>query len=180
MALLNNSPYFNPNKNDYYTKKKYWENILHLIPKDKIIFEAFMLNSESKSIEYLNELGFNNVVGNNKLNFLTDKLPEFDIIISNPPFETKIKKQILEKLVLLDKPFIIVINVMNIFSKYYRDIFKDKFKYLQVIVPHSKIKFEEYNKEKEELVDCNDPAFYNCYLSYKMNIPNEDLWLLKN
>ena len=22
MALLNNSPYFNPNKNDYYTKKK--------------------------------------------------------------------------------------------------------------------------------------------------------------
>ena len=176
MACLNKSPLYNSNKNDYYTQKKYWENIKHLIPKDKIIFESFLLNSNSKSIDYLNELGFN-VVGNNKLNFLTDSLPEFDIIISNPPFETKIKKQILQKLVEIDKPFIIVINIMNIFTKYYREIFKDKFKDLQIIKPNGKIKFEEYNNQTEELQNCNEPAFYNCYLAYKMNIPNNELWL---
>ena len=37
---------------DYYTPKSAWEYIAHLIPKDKIIWEAFCLNSKlSKSIK---------------------------------------------------------------------------------------------------------------------------------
>ena len=30
------------------------------------------------------------------------------------------------------------------------------------------------------MTKCKDPAFYACYLAYKMNIPNEDLWLKKS
>jgi len=42
---------------DYMTPKYAWENIKHLIPKDKIIWEAFY--GDGKSGDYLKELGFN-------------------------------------------------------------------------------------------------------------------------
>ena len=61
--------------------------------------------------------------------------------------------------------------------EYFRDIFGDNLKYLQQIIPNGKIKFEVYNEETKLLEKCKDPAFYSCYLAYKMNIPNADLWL---
>ena len=42
---------------DYMTPKYAFENIAHLIPKDKIIWEAFY--GDGKSGTYLTELGFN-------------------------------------------------------------------------------------------------------------------------
>ena len=42
---------------DYMTLKSAWEDIKHLIPKNKIIWEAFYGNG--KSGEYLTEMGFN-------------------------------------------------------------------------------------------------------------------------
>ena len=168
MACLNDCPKFDSTKNNYYTTKKMWENIIHLVPKNKKIYEMCLLNSKSKRL---------NIVGDNTLNFLTDTLPTYDIIISNPPFETNTKKKILEKLYELDKPFIIILNCMNIYSNYFRDIFGDNLKYLQIIIPKGKIKFEVFNEETKSMDKCKDPAFYSCYLAYKMNIPNADLWL---
>jgi len=168
---------FDSSKNDYYTQKIYWEKIAHLIPKDKIIYEAFLLNSKSKSIDYLKELGFDNVVGHDKLDFLNHDLPKYDLIVSNPPFETKTKTQILQKLCDLNKPFIIVINISCIFAKYFRDIFKNQIHDLQIIKPNGRIGFEEYNQNTDKLDKCKMPAFYNCYLAYKMNIPEQQLWL---
>ena len=45
--------------NDYMTPKYAWENIAHLIPKDKVIWEAFYGNGDSG--KYLTELGFNTI-----------------------------------------------------------------------------------------------------------------------
>ena len=44
-------------ENDYMTPFSAWENIKEYIPKDKIIWEAFM--GDGKSGEYLKKLGFN-------------------------------------------------------------------------------------------------------------------------
>jgi hypothetical protein len=153
-----------------------WSRIAHLIPKDKVIWEACMLNSNSKSKQYLSELGFT-VIGFTFWDILkTD--PPCDIIVTNPPFKTSIKKQILQRLVELDKPFIIIMNSMNLFTNYFRSIFKDKIKDLQIITPRGKIKFEYYN-EKTKLIEPikTAPAFYCVYVAYKMNINNEHLWL---
>ena len=176
MAKLNDCPKFDPKKNDYYTKKEMWENISHLVPKDKKIYEMCLLNSKSKSLEYWREMGYD-IIGNNTWDCLSFKPIDYDMIITNPPFETKLKQKILKHLVKLDKPFIIILNCMNIYSKYMRDIFGDNIKHLQQIIPSGKIKFEVYDKEKECMGKCKDPAFYACYLAYKMDIPNEDLWL---
>lgn len=42
---------------DYMTPKSAWENIKHIIPKDKQIWEAFY--GDGASGKYLSELGFN-------------------------------------------------------------------------------------------------------------------------
>ncbi len=177
MAMCNDCPKFNPTKNDYYTTKQMWENISHLIPKDKIIYEPCLLNSKSKSLQYWTEMGYK-IIGDTSWDCLTFKPINFDIIISNPPFETKIKKKILEHFVRLDKPFIIIMNVMNTYSKYFRDIFGDNLKHLQLITPQGKIKFEVYNEETKQLEKCKkDPSFYCVYVCYKMNLSPDQLWL---
>ncbi len=179
MSMCHHNPIFNPNKNDYYTTKQMWANISHLIPKDIIIWEACMLNSKSRSVEYFTELGFN-CVGDTSMDCLTTTPEDFGMIITNPPFETKIKQKILCRFIELDKPFIIVLNTMNFYTTYFRDIFKENIKYLQVINPQGKITFEEYCEEQEKMIKCpRSPSFYCGYLCYKMDLSPEQLWLKK-
>ena len=177
MAMCNDSPHFDANKNDYYTSKIMWQKIEHLIPKDKTIYECCLLNSKSNSIEYWKEMGYN-IVGHKTWDCLKYYPINYDIIVTNIPFETKIKQKILKHLVKLDKPFIIIINSMNVYSKYMRDIFGDNIKHLQMIIPQGKITFEIYNEETKELEPCKkQPSFYWTYLCYKLNFTQEQLWL---
>jgi hypothetical protein len=174
MANLTDSPHFAIH-DDYYTPSYAWKNITHIIPKDKVIWEACMLDSElSKSPQYLQELGCE-VVYDTTMDCLEVRPDNYDMIITNIPFETKIKKKILTKFVEYDKPFIIIMNSMNTFSKYMREIFKGNFQHLQVITPSGKINFNKLLNG--ELIPTKGCSFYCIYLCYKMNIPNEDLWL---
>ena len=175
MSNFKDSPHFKVH-NDYYTPKYAWEWINDIIPKDKIVWEACMLNSlHSKSPQYLMELG-NHVVYDIKYDMLIDKPDNFDMIVTNIPFETEIKKKILQKLVEIDKPFIIVMNGCNMFSKYMRHIFKDKLQYLQIINPSTKIQYDKY--VDNEFVKTKNCSFYSVFVCYKMDLKPEQLWLL--
>lgn len=170
MANLKDSPKFKIH-NDYYTPKYAWEKINHLIPKDKVVWEACMLNSHlSKSADYLIELG-NKVVYDTSWNILKEN--HGDIIITNPPFETKIKIEILKRLVELDKPFIIIMNSMNTFANYFTEIL-DK-RYIQIITHRGKINFDKM--ENDKLTKTKNCSFYCVYVAYKMNLKNEDLFV---
>jgi hypothetical protein len=176
MSMCKDCPKFNVH-DDYYTPKSAWENINHLIPKDKVIWEACMLNShKSKSPEYLEDLG-HKVVHNKEWDILNNQPEHFDMIITNPPFETKIKKQILQRLVEIDKPFIILLNTMNTFTKYMREIFKGKLNDLQIITPSTKINYEKLDYDTNELIPTKNCSFYCIYLCYKMDLSPQDLWL---
>lgn len=151
---------------DYMTPKYAWENIAHLIPKDKIIWEAFY--GDGKSGEYLKELGFN--VIHESVDFFENNLGE--IIVSNPPFS--IIKQIMERLLLLDKPFILILPSSKINTSYFR---KWKDKNLQIIIPRKRIHFEKYVDGKKDdncRNGCNFDCFYYCY---KMNLERDIIWL---
>ena len=74
---------------DYMTPKYAWENIQHLIPKDKVIWEAFYGDGESG--KYLRDLGFN--VIHEEIDFFQNNLGE--IIVSNIPFINQ-KKYLLD------------------------------------------------------------------------------------
>ena len=175
MANLHDSPHF-ANYDEYYTPASAWKQINHIIPKDKIIWEACMLNcSLSSSPLFLEELGCKEVVWDIKQDVLIDQPDNFDMIITNPPFQTELKKNILKRLVEIDKPFIIIMNSMNTFSKYMRDIFKGNFKHLQIITPEGKINFGK--NLDGVVVPTNNCSFYCIYLCYKCDISNVNLWL---
>ena len=154
---------------DYMTPKYAWENIKHLIPNDKIIWESFYGDGESG--KYLTELGFNTI--HEEIDFFDDEtLPNYDIIISNPPFSQS--KKIMNRLAILDKPFILIMPSSKINTQYFRENFKNK---IQIIIPKKRIQFTKLIDG--EIPDnwknaCNFDCFYYCY---KMNLENDIVWL---
>lgn len=154
---------------DYMTPKYAWENIEKFIPKDKVIWEAFM--GDGKSGEYLRELGYD-VIHDYDDFFENDK---GDILVSNPPFSKC--KDIMNRLKILDKPFILILPCSKICTQYFRENFKDTPDKLQIIIPTKRIHFEKHIQG--EIPEgwkncCNFDCFYYCY---KMNLPRDIVWL---
>ena len=145
---------------DYMTPKYAWDNIKEYIPKDKIIWEAFM--GDGKSGEYLKDLGLN--VIHNENDFF--KSNEGDIIVSNPPFSKC--KEILRRLKELDKPFILILPSSKINTQYFR-IFKND---IQLIIPPKRIQFLKNGNELNN--KCNFDCFYYCY---KINLTKDIIWI---
>lgn len=149
---------------DYMTPKYAWDNIKQFIP-NKIIWEPFY--GDGKSGLHLTELGFN--VIHEPIDFFENDLG--DIIVSNPPF-SKIK-EILNRLKILDKPFILILPSSKINTSYFRK-WKNE---IQIIIPPKRIHFEKHvngivpNNLKNA---CNFDCFYYCY---KMNLPKDIVWL---
>jgi len=153
---------------DYMTPKYAWENIQHFIPKDKVIWESFY--GDGKSGEYLRELGF--TVIHEPIDFFEND--KGDIIVSNPPFSKS--KEVMNRLKLLNKPFIIIMPVSKINTSYFRENFKND-NDLQVIIPRKRIHFTKMidGKVVDNLKNsCNFDCFYYCW---KMNLPNGINWL---
>ena len=146
---------------DYFTPKYAWENIIEYIPKDKIIWEAFY--GDGKSGSHLSELGFN--VIHEPIDFFENDKGE--IIVSNPPFS--ITKQIMKRLLVLDKPFILILPSSKINTSYFRE-WKDKG--LQIIIPIKRIQFIKNGNELKN--KCNFDCFYYCY---KINLSSDIVWL---
>jgi hypothetical protein len=154
---------------DYMTPKYAWENIKQYIPTDKIIWEAFY--GDGSSGTYLKELGFN--VIHEPVDFFENDLGE--IIVSNSPFSKT--KEIMKRLLELDKPFIMILPSSKINTSYFRE-WKDKG--LQIIIPRKRIHFEKLvdGKPVEGWKNaCNFDCFYYCY---KINLEKDIIWLDNN
>ncbi len=152
---------------DYMTPKYAWENIKHIIPKDKVIWEAFYGDGESG--KYLTELGFNTI--HEEVDFFENNLGE--IIISNPPFS--LSKEVLTRLKELGKPFVMILPSSKINTQYFRKLFAEE--NIQIIIPRKRIHFVKLvNGEKPEgwKNACNFDCFYYCW---KMELPKDIIWL---
>ena len=153
--------YNNVNVDDeYMTPKHVWGDITDYIPKNKVIWEPFY--GEGKSGDYIRELGFEVIHEN--IDFFENDLG--DIVVSNPPFS--LKKKILERLVEIEKPFILVMPVSVINTLYMR-MFKDKD--LKIIIPKKRINFIKNGKKT---VRCNFDCLYYCY---NIDLPNQINWI---
>lgn len=152
---------------DYMTPKYAWENIKHLIPKDKQLWEAFY--GDGKSGSYLKELGFN--VIHEPVDFFENNLG--DIVVSNPPFSKS--KEVLTRLKELDKPFILILPSSKINTQYVRENYKNQG--LQIIIPRKRIQFEKLvnGVVPENFRNaCNFDCFYYCY---KIGLERDIIWL---
>ena len=152
---------------DYMTPKYAWENIQHLIPKDKVIWEAFYGDGESGN--YLTELGYE--VIHEPVDFFENDMG--DIIVSNPPFSKT--KDVMRRLKELDKPFVLILPSSKLSCSYIRENYKET--ELQIVIPRKRIQFiKRVNGEipKDYKSKCNFDCFY---YSYKMNFNKDITWL---
>ena len=166
MATFNNKSFLK--HDDYMTPKYAWENIKKYIPDVKI-WEAFYGDGESGT--HLQSLGFD--VIHKEIDFFNDDtLPEYDCIVSNPPFSQS--KAVVERLLKLDKPFIIIMPSSKINTGYFRESFMNK---IQIIIPPKRIHFTKLvdgEKPKNWKNACNFDCFYYCY---KIGLPKDIMWI---
>lgn len=154
---------------DYMTPKSAWKAIQHILPKDKVIWEAFY--GDGVSGEYLRELGFQ--VIHEEIDFFTED--KGDIIVTNPPFSQS--KEVLTELKRRNKPFVVIFPASKITTQYVRQLFKDCSDPLQIIIPRKRIHFKKLvNGVVPEGYKsyCNFDCFYYCW---KMNLPRDIVWL---
>ncbi len=160
---------YNPSRfNDFMTPEYVWDWIIDYIPKDKLIWEAFYGDGESG--KYLSNKGFN-IIHNQDDFFKNNK---GDIVVSNPPFEKK--KEIINRLVELDKPFILIVPISTLAYQYTR-ILKDD---IQIMIPPKRIRFKRYDKETNSIFkdwEKHNSAFDCVFLCYKMKLEKDIIWL---
>ena len=123
----------NPDNDNWTTPEWVWKILAPYIPNDKVIWEPFY--HEGLSGEYLTNLGFNVIHKN--IDFFDND--EGEILISNPPFT--IKKQILQRLKLLNKPFIMLLPLSTFTTKFFRDIFNDSLEDITLFILPRRIDF---------------------------------------
>lgn len=149
---------------DYMTPKSAWEAIAQYLPKDKIIWEPFY--GDGKSGEFLRELGFQ--VIHEPGDFFENN--RGDLVVSNPPFS--LKKQVIDRLVEVDKPFVLIMPSATLFCSYVRDKIGSE---VQIIIPRKRIQFAKLKDGKAEVEGkCNFDCFYFCY---KMGLPRDIIYL---
>jgi hypothetical protein len=139
---------------DYMTKRSTWEAIARFIPRDKIIWECFY--GDGGSGEHLRSLGFD--VIHEPIDFFNEDRGE--IIVSNPPFS--MKKEVLQRLKLLNKPFIIISPISTLSTRYMRETFGNE---IQIIVPRQRMQFVKVGDNGEAHDDgrCNFDSVYFCW-----------------
>lgn len=100
----------NIHSDEVYTPIEAIDPIIKYLDKDKIYFECTSWLSSS-IVEYLKSKWFN-ILSNWDIDFLKDDLPEFDVIITNPPYSKKDK--FIKRCYDIWKPFALLLPVSSI------------------------------------------------------------------
>lgn len=156
--MYRNSTHRYKKDDDYETPDNAWDLIKDYIPKDKVIWESFY--ATGKSGEYLRKMGFE-VIHNDEDFFENNR---GDICVSNPPFT--IKKEVLQRLKELDKPFILLMPQQTINAKYFMDMFREE--NIQLLIPPKRIHFIKNGDDKTKCsFDC---AFFCWKMGYDKDL----------
>ena len=143
---------------DYATPKSAFEHIQALVPKGKIIYEPFYVDGIAS--QYLNELGFDDVIHDSQLDFFVhSKDLHFDLILSNIPYSQK--KEVLTHLKKLNKPSMLLCPISMLNTNYLRELFGND---IQLIIPKKRIQFYKIvNNERTFPGRCNFETAWFCY-----------------
>ena len=149
---------------NYITNKNSWDMIKEFLPHNKKIWAPFYCDGKQKEI--FKELGHDIIHQDQDFFSYT---PEYDLIVDNPPF-SKIKK-IIERLSVLDKPFILIMPPRYFGIKFFMDKFRNE---IQVIVPPRRPTFTHHTETNIQNYTPPGGTYYFCY---KMNLRKDFLFL---
>ena len=114
--------------------------------------------------EYLKNGGNNNII-HNKEDFYKYEPKYYDVIIDNPPFSPM--PHIMKRLFEINKPFLIIMPISKLRTKYARKYLKDK-EDITIIYPSFRFNYLDNKKS------C---AFETIALCYKMNLKKNNIWI---
>ena len=154
----------------YYTKRETWQDILIYLDQNKIYIDPFYGNGSS--INNLKELGLNFIGADIDYQEALFNL-NYDVIITNSPFSRHILTELLYNLSAINKPFILILPITKIFSKYFRTAFR-QYKDIQIIIPKGRISFIDPNNSSNNI---SNPSFCCCFVCYKIDLPADILFL---
>ena len=116
---------------------------------------------------HFNKFGFN-VVGIEGYNFLSkdsEKIADFDIIITNPPYS--LKDKFLERVFEIRKPFAFLLPLTTLEGIKRSKMFRDK--NIQLIIPNRRINFANPCGRKNK----SSCWFATCWFCWKMDLPKQ-------
>lgn len=112
----------NEHSDECYTPKEAIIPLLKYLDKSKIYFECTSGKSNN-IVEFMKEQGFK-ILSSVNLDFLEDELPEFDIVLTNPPYSKKDK--FIERCYELNKPFALLLPVSSLQGQKRGKMFSEK------------------------------------------------------
>jgi len=166
MANLNNLC----ENNEYFTCKEAWMDVLHYLDRDKIYLEPFW--GDGGNIQNLKELGLNVIGADLDCFELLRQTVQYDVIITNPAFSKGILIEFLYNVSSLDKPFIIILPITKIFSKYFKTAFR-QYKDIQIIIPKNRMGFNDPRRPGKK----SNPSFVCAFITYKLDLPSDIIFL---
>jgi hypothetical protein len=165
MATLNNLV----ENDEYFTCIEAWMDVLHYLDLNRTYLDPFYGNGDN--INNLKELGLN-CIGCNLDCFELLRNLDFDVIITNSPFSRSILTEFLYNLEALQKPFIIILPITKIFSKYFRTAFRS-YSNIQIIIPRKRLSFIDPTNPNKR----SNPSFVCAYITYKLDLPSDLIFL---
>ncbi len=148
---------------DYTTPKYVFEMLLPYINTNLKVYEPFFCDGSSG--KYLRDIGYKNVIHNDEDFYINWTKYEFDIIITNPPYSSKI--QVFQELYEINKPFCVLVPVSTITKLFVKKIFGKDIDKLQLIIPNKRI---HYNKHGNETKKC---WYDTMWIGYKLNLKKD-------
>lgn len=125
----------NESSDECYTPTVAVRPLLEQLNKNLTYYEATS-GMSSNIVEFMRLKGFK-VISSDGLDFLKDDLPEFDAVITNPPYSKKDK--FIEKCYEIGKPFALLLPVSSIQGKKRGSMFK--YKGIELMVLNSRVDF---------------------------------------
>ena len=147
---------------NYATDENGWEMIKQYIPMDKKIWSPFY--SDGKQKEIFKKMGFD--IHHEDEDFFENDYGE--VIIDNPPFSKF--KLIVQRLLLLNKPFILIAPSRTLNLKHFQNAFH---KHLQIIIPFNRPTFTHLTHPKLGYT----PPFGTHFFCWKMNLPKDLIFI---
>lgn len=120
---------------EYETPASAWQLVTRYLPRGTRVWDPFY--SQGVAGPLLRGLGMQVIHENRDFFRWSPPATAYDVIVTNPPFTAK--KEILERLVALRKPFALLVPLHVISSKYFMEEFEDR--PFQVIMPRKRIHF---------------------------------------
>ncbi len=152
---------------EYITPSGAWDLVLPFVPAGSCVWDPFYCDGSSGA--YFSAKGFRCHHAPNEDFFAHTPPADCEVIVTNPPFT--LKRQVLERLRALDRPFVLLLPISALGTAYFRENFGNNHD-VSIIFPPRRIQFARPGTGAKGRC-----AFFSVFVLYRLPTPARTLWL---